>query len=46
MKFQMSDDNKKKYDLEERTAKFGEEIIDFAKKYQNPHHNLTDQPNG
>ena len=24
--------NKKKYDLEERTAKFGEEIIKFAKK--------------
>lgn len=24
--------NKKKYDLEERTAKFGEKIIDFAKK--------------
>ncbi len=23
---------KKKYDLEERTAKFGENIIDFAKK--------------
>ncbi|MEK7182491.1 MAG: four helix bundle protein [Patescibacteria group bacterium] len=37
MKFQMSDDNKKKYDLEERTAKFGEEIIDFAKKIPKTH---------
>mgnify|MGYP001610448536 CR=1 FL=1 len=27
-----NDQNKKKYDLEERTAKFGEEIIKFAKK--------------
>ena len=26
-----STNNKKKYDLEERTAKFGESIIDFAK---------------
>jgi hypothetical protein len=25
-------DNKKIYDLEERTAKFGENIIEFAKK--------------
>lgn len=25
-------DNKKKYDLEERTAKFGENILEFAKK--------------
>lgn len=25
-------DKKKKYDLEERTAKFGEDIIEFAKK--------------
>jgi hypothetical protein len=24
---------KKKYDLEERTAKFGEEIVKFAKKF-------------
>jgi len=29
----MSNDQKdKKYDLEERTAKFGEDIIEFAKK--------------
>ena len=29
--------NKKKFDLEERTAKFGEDIIEFAKKIpQNP----------
>jgi four helix bundle protein len=27
-----NDKNKKKYDLEERTAKFGEEIIEFCKK--------------
>lgn len=26
------DNDKKKYDLEERTAKFGEKIIEFAKK--------------
>ena len=30
MKFQMT--NKKRFDLEERTAKFGEDIIGFAKK--------------
>jgi hypothetical protein len=28
----MSNDKKAKYDLEERTAKFGENIIKFAKK--------------
>lgn len=28
----MSNDKKSKYDLEERTAKFGEDIIKFAKK--------------
>ena len=27
-----NDKNAKVYDLEERTARFGEEIIDFAKK--------------
>lgn len=27
-----NDDNAKKYDLEKRTAKFGEDIIDFVKK--------------
>lgn len=33
MKIKMTDDKKaKKYDLEERTAKFGEAIIEFAKK--------------
>ena len=33
MKIQMSNDKKDKiYDLEERTAKFGEDIIEFAKK--------------
>lgn len=33
----MSNNEKSKYDLEERTAKFGESIIDFAKKIpQNP----------
>ena len=30
MKFQMT--NKKRFDLEDRTAKFGEDIIEFAKK--------------
>jgi len=25
--------NKKRFDLEERTAKFGEDIIEFAKKF-------------
>ncbi len=28
----MSNDEDKRYDLEERTAKFGEAVIDFAKK--------------
>ena len=28
----MIEENNKKYDLEERTAKFGEDIIEFAKK--------------
>lgn len=28
----MTNDKNSKYDLEERTAKFGEEIIKFAKK--------------
>jgi len=28
----MSNDKNQKYDLEERTAKFGEDIIEFAKK--------------
>lgn len=33
----MSNNEKSKYDLEERTAKFGESIIDFTKKIpQNP----------
>jgi four helix bundle protein len=32
-------DGTKKYDLEERTAKFGEDIIEFAKKI--PHSPLT-----
>ena len=27
-----NDQNKNKYDLEERTAKFAEEVIDFTKK--------------
>ena len=32
-----NDESKKKYDLEERTAVFGERIIDFTKKiHQNP----------
>jgi len=29
----MNDGGKKPYDLEERTAVFGEEVIDFAKKF-------------
>ena len=28
----LNNENKKKYDLEERTAKFGENVIDFCKK--------------
>ncbi|MEA3475628.1 MAG: four helix bundle protein [Candidatus Cloacimonadota bacterium] len=31
--------NKKKFDLKERTAKFGEDIIGFAKKIPNPRFN-------
>ena len=27
-----NDENSKKYDLEERTAKFGEDIIEFVRK--------------
>jgi len=30
----MSNDKERKFDLEERTAKFGENIIEFAKKIQ------------
>lgn len=30
----MSNAKNQKYDLEERTAKFGEDIIEFAKKNQ------------
>jgi four helix bundle protein len=36
----MSDDNAK-YDLEERTARFGERIIDFAKSL--PHDRITNE---
>lgn len=37
----MTNDKNKKYDLEERTAKFGENVIEFAKKVRT---NAINQP--
>jgi len=36
-----SPNDKKKYDLEERTAKFGEEVIEFAKSFPKNPINIT-----